>query len=218
MLIDCPKCRRKIDSNNVNVLKNVAFCYWCSEGFKLDELIDEDVRISSESMPIGTWYIENPNSVTIGGTTRSRGAFIIIPFAALWAGGSMSAIYGDQITSGQFDIMQSLVGIPFVLGSIFLISYALMLVAGKIEVEICEQSRLFIGVGDFGWTRYFPLSSVTRIYSQHSSQSNFPFTNPESIIIQADKRYELRPNFDSKHHDFILKALRHEFSKRMSST
>jgi len=48
-------------------------------------------------------------------------AIIPVPFTALWAVGSLWAIYGSQIATGTFDPTSSLAGIPFLLGSLVLL-------------------------------------------------------------------------------------------------
>lgn len=210
MMIKCPKCDAKIDAPQINVSSNVAYCQRCSEGFLLSELIDDDFKISLDSVPDGAWYYESHNPKVIGATTRSLGAFILIPFTTIWAGGSLSSIYGSQLTSGKLDLLQSLVGIPFLLGSIFLASYSLMLVAGKIEVEISEKVRIFIGIGTLGWNRSFDRSEFKKVYTESSKGSNLPFSSSENIIIEADKKYQLMPSLSEDRHKFVFSVLRHE--------
>ena len=217
MMIKCPKCESRIDAAQVNVANNIAYCHKCSEGFLLNELIDEDFRAPTDSNPEGTWHYETHNSKVIGVTTRSIGAIFLVPFTGIWAGGSLSSIYGSQFTTGKFDLMQALVGIPFLLGSIFLISYSLMLVAGKIEIEISDRVKLFIGVGALGWTRSFDLNEVQSVYAETSKGSNLPFTNSDTIIIKADKKYKLIPSLKEDRHEFVLKTLRYEFKKQINS-
>lgn len=68
-------------------------------------------------------------------------------------GGALGGIYGSQIMAGEFNLMLSLFGIPFVLGTLFLGSIALMTVCGKVVVSTSyDQGKIFTGVGPFGWT------------------------------------------------------------------
>lgn len=214
MMIKCPKCDAKIDAPQINVSSNVAYCQGCSEGFLLSELIDDDFKISLDSIPDGAWYYESHNSKVIGATTRSLGAFILIPFTAIWAGGSLSSIYGSQLTSGNLDLFQSLIGIPFFLGSIYLISLSLMLVIGKIEVEISDKVRIFVGIGTFGWNRSFDRSEFKKVYTESLKGSNLPFSNSENIIIEADKKYKLMPSLSEDRHKFVFGVLRHALNRK----
>ena len=47
--------------------------------------------------------------------------FFFLPFTAIWSGGSMIGIYGTQFWKCEFDLGQSLFGIPFLLGTIVLL-------------------------------------------------------------------------------------------------
>ena len=58
-------------------------------------------------------------------------AFFLIPFTCVWAGGSMSGIYGSQILRRTFDLKLSLFGIPFLIGSIGLVVACLFMLFGR---------------------------------------------------------------------------------------
>jgi len=88
-------------------------------------------------------------------------AIIPVPFTALWAVGSLWAIYGSQIAKGTFDPTSSLAGIPFLLGSLVLLWMTLMAVCGKVVVRASgDEGSVFVGVGRFGWTRRFRGSEI----------------------------------------------------------
>ena len=80
---------------------------------------------------------------------RSCVAFFLVPFTLFWAGGSLGGIYGTQIKQGKFDLMMSLFGLPFLAGSVFLIAFTVMAVAGRCVVEL-SGGRLAIRLGALG--------------------------------------------------------------------
>ena len=71
----------------------------------------------------------------------------------------MTGIYGTQLMKGHFNLPMSLFGLPFLIGSIFLVSWCAMSVAGKVTVSVHgDRLAIFTGVGPFGLTRTANLS------------------------------------------------------------
>ena len=125
MEIMCPSCRSKIATADINVSTDVALCRACGNTLSLSEIVG-GIRtgpINLKSPPSGAWYEPTPNGFTAGATTRSWFALFIVPFTCVWAGGSMSGIYGTQIASGHFNLGTSIFGIPFLIGSCVLVSW-----------------------------------------------------------------------------------------------
>lgn len=60
-------------------------------------------------------------SVIIIKPQNRKFVFFLLPFTFVWAGGSLYGIYGEQIESGQFDLLKSIFGLPFFAGSLFLV-------------------------------------------------------------------------------------------------
>ena len=78
-------------------------------------------------------------------------SLFLIPFTCAWAGGSMFGIYGTQILKGSFDLRVSLFGIPFVIGSVVLVSGCLYSLFGKRVLSVKRgKGTFFSGVGPFG--------------------------------------------------------------------
>ncbi|PHX79451.1 MAG: hypothetical protein CK541_05015 [Opitutia bacterium] len=69
-------------------------------------------------------------------SARSCIAFFLVPFTLVWAGGSVGGIYGMQIAKGEFNLLMSLFGLPFLAGSVLLIAITVMAVAGRCVVEL----------------------------------------------------------------------------------
>jgi hypothetical protein len=91
-------------------------------------------------------------------------AFFLVPFTALWSGFSLWGIYGSQWTSGKFDPVMSLAGLPFLIGTIFLLGMIVFLLFGSWRVHLGRGTvRFFTGVGPFGRRRKIAFGADTRV-------------------------------------------------------
>lgn len=174
MQITCPICQRSVPGEQINMSTDLAYCLDCQKAFQISKQyntsdIPPDIL---DHPPKGITFRKTMDSVIIESTTRSGGAFIFIPFTIVWAGGSMGMIYGSQIISGNFDLKASLFGIPFLLGSIFLITMCLMSVFGKIKIEIGRTSSAFVGIGSLGWKKTFDWNDIHKIEEYHTTGKN----------------------------------------------
>jgi len=183
MKIACPKCRAEVPANNINAEKDYVFCSACGEAFRLSDLFaggakrEERIPSDNEKLdkellrnpPTGTWIHEDGFNIYIGARFRSPIALFLIPFTFIWSGGSLFGIYGSQILSGEFSLILSLFGLPFLIGSIFLISFTLMATVGKIEICLGRAGYVFKGVGSLGLRKFFDWNAITRIYDSRGS-------------------------------------------------
>jgi hypothetical protein len=205
MKIQCPKCRRTVPANQVNISTDLALCPACSEGFKVSESIDLD-SVSAETLrdpPNGAWFRKEMDRIVVGASTRSPQALFIIPFMCVWSGLSLFGIYGRQIISGEFNLTSSLFGIPFILGSILLGAHALMTVCGKVEVSIGRTSSVFVGVGYLGSTHSFDWASIQTIREEQ------PDGDQGAIVLQGKERLKFGELLNQKRRHFVLNALKY---------
>ena len=86
--------------------------------------------------PKGVDLVETMDGFRLTLSTRSCIAIFLVPFTLVWAGGSLGGIYGTQIAKGEFNWMMSLFGLPFLVGSCFLIALTVMSVCGRTIVEL----------------------------------------------------------------------------------
>lgn len=119
--------------------------------------------------PKGTWYERGIHETVFGASTRSPIAIFLIPFMCAWSGLSLGGIHGSQIKKGEFDLTMSLFGLPFLIGTIILGSVVLMSLFGKVEVTLGQKSKVFLGVGPIGWSRYFDWHSIKTIREELSN-------------------------------------------------
>jgi hypothetical protein len=184
----CPKCRRTIPLDDINVSTDVALCRRCEERWSFGDLVrDQDLQpIDALAAPAGTWLVDSPLGFEIGVSTRSATAFFLVPFMCVWSGFSLSGIYGSQLMNGRFDWAMSLFGIPFILGTLFFGSTAMMSVCGKVVVKVAGDSgEVFTGVGPVGWTRRLDWSQVTSIRITQKWGSNASVSDQITLMAGA---------------------------------
>ena len=97
-------------------------------------------------------------------------------------------IYGSQIRSGTFDLGQSLFGIPFLIGTIVLVSFILFGFFGKWTVHLNRgQGTVFAGIGIVGWKRKFTYNrnSLITIKESNVRSNNQPL---QVISVTTDNK------------------------------
>ena len=149
-------------------------CPKCGERLRLEDLIaEDDASANNERLLYGkppkhltveSKYAEGVPVTTIRYKRVSLTALFLIPFTCVWAGGSMAGIYGSQIVKHAFDLKLSLFGIPFVIGSVVLVSACLFALFGKHVLTLsCGNGTYFRGVGAFGRTTRFGYNCWTKV-------------------------------------------------------
>src|SRR6185503_14602125 len=191
MQITCPTCHAKIVTDDINVSTDVALCRRCGNTFHVSEVLGGTSSILSSLVssmvppsgpvdlntpPSGAWYEPAADGFVAGASTRTWMALFIVPFTCVWAGGSMTGIYGTQLMKGHFNLGMSLFGLPFLIGSCFLVSFCAMMVLGKVPISVHGyRLAVFTGVGPSGITRTASLSefkSVREDFGYVSMNSN----------------------------------------------
>ncbi len=201
----CPRCQRPIPLDDINVGKDLALCRGCGQAYGFSELAFELDTLNHVAArpPQGSWFRKEGRDFEVGASTRSWSALFLIPFTLFWSGISMSMIYGTQITKGHFDWKQSLFGLPFLLGTCFLVPACLMLAVGHVAVRVRDlQGEIFTGVGFLGWRRRFPWTEVTaiRLETVHHGRRSGPtrkirLETPKKQLAFASALEEMRQNF-----------------------
>ncbi|GDY19649.1 hypothetical protein LBMAG56_09940 [Verrucomicrobiota bacterium] len=211
MNISCPKCRRAIPLEDVNVSTDVALCRSCSQTFSFAELAKEQAEppMDMSRPPTGTWLRQMGGGFEVGATTRSAIAFFLVPFTVLWSGGSLGGIYGTQIYKGALDWKLCLFGLPFLLGSLFLVPFALMCVCGKITVRReGDRGAVFTGIGPIGWTRRFRWSEVKAVRRSLTKWQQNNRSVPQIEIELEAKSLRFGSQLSGPRREFLLRALK----------
>ena len=201
-----------IPLEDINVSKDIVFCRQCSNTFSFAELTSDQTALDVDvSQPPGGAWVKNQGlDSEVGATTRSWVALILVPFALVWSGGSLGGIYGTQIAKGQFELGQSLFGIPFLIGSLVLVPIALMTIFGKVVVRRSgDQGSVFIGFGLIGWTRRFRWSEIRAVRSTLSTwQQNG--RNMPLIELQGSKPIRFGSQLSENRRNFMIAVLKRQ--------
>jgi hypothetical protein len=134
--------------------QGLAVCRFCEKPFPLaasQAAVPYERRPSVPELapPKGVSLVETMDGFHLSISTRSWVAVFLVPFTLVWSGGSLGGIYGTQIAKGEFGLTQSLFGLPFLIGSVFLIGLTVMAVAGRLIVELAG-GRLRLRAGALG--------------------------------------------------------------------
>ncbi len=207
----CPLCRSAIAMDDVNVATDVALCRHCGKTFSFSELIHGSAIGAADlnAPPSGAWFEQLANGFRAGAVTRSWMALFFVPFTCVWSGGSLSGIYGRQIVSGKFDPFMSLFGLPFLIGSVFLIASCAMMIAGKVEVlRRGEELSIFTGVGALGWTRTYSWSDFSAA-REDGGRNGFNWNRQTvAIVLEGKQRVAFGTMLSEQRRFFLLSALR----------
>ncbi len=211
MKITCPGCAKEIPLNDVNPSTDVAFCRACGKTYSFAELSTDaaDADADLTTPPPGTWVRELGGVFEVGSTTRSAIAFFLVPFVAIWSGGSLGGIYGTQFYKHRFDLMQSLFGIPFLLGSLFLIPVTLMAVFGKIIIRRTgDIGSVALGFGPFFYTRRFRWSEIKRIHATFARYRQNGQNVPIIELVNDSKPIRFGSQLSEPRRKFLLAILK----------
>ncbi len=210
MKIACPQCGRIIPPEQANIQTDLALCADCNETFRISQCLDLEA-VDEQTLrepPSGAWFREEFQGFVLGASTRSPIAFFLVPFTCVWAGGSMWGLYIRQIIEGEFDLASTLFGLPFLVGSIFLCSFTLMMIFGKVVVSVEGQGgEVFTGLGPMGWRRPFNWAEVESIGEELSSTSS---NNSSShvIVLKGPKELKFGSMLNDKRRCFMLNMLK----------
>jgi len=154
MEFHCPDCGLPIETADLAPAQGLGVCRFCEKSFPLAACqtaipFEQRSLVPVMAPPKGVDLVETMDGFRLTLSTRSCVAIFLVPFTLVWAGGSLGSIYGTQIAKGEFNWMMSLFGLPFLVGSAFLIPLTAMAVAGRSVVELAG-GRLSLRTGVFG--------------------------------------------------------------------
>ena len=210
MRVECPACREAIPAESINVAKDVALCPACHEAFALSELVAQgrETDFDLGEPPSGTWFRTEANGWELGGTTRHPIAFFLVPFMCVWSGFSLGGIYGTQIVQGKFNLLMSLIGLPFVAGTVLFGSIMLMAIVGKVTIRVDDgEGVIFTGVGDLGWSRRFRWDDVNRV-EEIVTTFQSPGNSGRMLALEGKTRLTFGSMLNQGHRYFFLQVLR----------
>lgn len=222
MDILCPSCGRKIPLEDVNVSTDLALCRACGQSFQFSDLADGRSALMPDlnSPPSGAWFVEMPDGFRAGATTRSWMAIFLVPFTCVWAGGSLGGIYVKPFLSGKLDPANAFFGLPFLVGSLFLVGLCAMTLLGKVSVtKTGDRLWVFTGVGGLGWTRQFSWSdfyTAREDLARSSYQMSWSGLG-RTLALEGKRKITFGSMWSENRRFFVLAALR-EMLKRSNNT
>jgi hypothetical protein len=183
----CRSCGAGIALVDVNVANDLALCRACGKTMPFSEIapIPGATAVDLQRPPKGVRIEDSPlRGRSIIYRKISPVVLFLIPFTAAWSGGSMFGIYGTQLREGHFDLMRSLFGLPFLCGTVVLVSVILFMLCGRWRVT-CNQGLLEVAieVGLLGWTRRLACDRSARVSLQ---TSNWQKNGAPQRVIQVD--------------------------------
>ena len=167
-LYTCLTCGATLSLNDINVAGDTALCRKCgnASAFSLISSISSLTDTGMGKPPRGVRVERDPmgGGVTITHWHISLTALFFIPFTVLWSGIPLGSIYVPQLISGTFDRSRSLLGIPFLLGTVALVCVTLTVLFGKHVITLRRgEGTAFYGIGKLGRTRRFTYSRDAKI-------------------------------------------------------
>lgn len=212
--IKCPKCNTVVKTDNLNISANIGKCDSCDTVFSISETIEtnDDRSFDMSAAPEGAQFVKLNNGFQIIASTKSKMAIFLIPFTLVWAGFSLSGIYGSQIMAGTFNFEDSLFGIPFLIGSIILISLCLLTVRGKVIVTANGfDGWIFTGVGKVGWTRKFNWKDFDSV-EEGLSSFHFNHQNKPAIFLTGKNRIGFGTWLNDERRYFVINCIKQVLS------
>jgi hypothetical protein len=208
----CRFCNGGIALVDVNVATDIALCRACGKTMQFSGIapIPGAADMDLSRPPKGVRIEESPiRGRSIIYRKIPPVLIFLIPFTAVWSGFSMSGIYGRQISEGKFDPAASLFGLPFLIGTIVLVSVIAFMLFGRWRFSY-NRGLLEVAaeVGAFGWTRRLACDKKARVSIKASAwrKNNVP-QNQIHVDCQGNSlKFGAMIPDDRKH--FIAEAIR----------
>jgi len=187
----CPSCKRELLLNDINISADMALCRSCGYSGPIlgssavPHMSNEEMAHPPKRVSLRQGFDDELALIC----HPKRGlALFLIPFTIVWSGGSMWGIYGTQWMTGEFDLMQSLFGIPFLLGTIVLMITTLYTLFGKTTVTLSRgYVRVFNGVFGMGRTKGIACGKGTRVSLEESSIKQNNVSQSEIVLRSGDR-------------------------------
>ena len=206
----CKNCFAEIPASHIKISTDLAHCKSCNSIFKISEVSPKSNNLFDvKNNPKGTWYERvNSSTLKVGASTKSAAAFFLIPFMLIWSGASLGGIYGYQIISGEFNLLISLFGIPFIIGTVIFGSVALMSVAGKIDITLTKQGgAIFTGIGSVGKTKKFKWDEISEISEKgYTGYKNRNYGT--KIVLEGSRRISFASRLSDSKKYYLMNALK----------
>lgn len=171
-----------------------------------DEPADVDLSKPPRGMKISRSLI---SGIDISYRRFQPAVLFLIPFTAVWSGFSLLGIYGSQISSGRFDPVASLAGLPFLLGTVVLVLVILHMLFGGWRLHIDRGTiRIFVGVGPFGRRREMTLGPGAKVHVGPGRLRRGGQRAREILIEDEGRHLNFGATLPEEVRDFLVAVLR----------
>ena len=168
----CAGCGEALPPADVNVAQDMAVCRACGYAGPflgagmIPKLTDEELARPPKRVSLRRDF---GDALTIACHPNRTALWFLAPFTAFWSGISLAGIYGQQLARGQFDWKLSLVGLPFLAGTIGLGTAILYTFFGQTTVTLSKgRVRVFVGLFGLGRAREMEWGKGTTVSMQTS--------------------------------------------------
>jgi len=214
----CPFCKAEIPLSDVNVATDVALCRACGKISPFSALreVEQISQVDLDSLPRGVKSSSDcEGNVKIVYKKLSFILLFFIPFTACWSGFSIWGIYLQPIlTQGKLPLVQALFGIPFLLGTIVLLSIIIFLLFGRWEILLCGgNGSVFLGLGSLGWRRVFSLSRDSAVFLRVSALKVNGVPQKAVCIRNGSAEFMFGSTMSDAAKSFIAAVIQKEASK-----
>jgi hypothetical protein len=188
----CPNCGKELPLADINMAQDMALCRAC--GFSgsflgassVPQMTDEEMARPPKRVSLRR---EFGDALTIECRPKRASLLFLIPFTLFWSGISMGGIYGTQIAHGQLDWKLSLFGLPFLIGTIVLVTVILYQIFGKTTVTLAKgRIRLSTGLFGVGRSRELACEPGTMVTIEKSGYRVNNVPQPEIVLTSGDQK------------------------------
>ncbi len=161
----CPECSARIMPENFNVSTDYAYCASCKKIFRFSEVITGNTKFYPlDKMPSRMKVREDFDYYSVYAPYPKLILLFLVPFTAVWSGFSMGGLYIQPLLQGKLPWGQFLFGIPFLIGTVVLLSIIIASLGG-VKVIIDGEGRGIIrsGFSFLAWKKRFDINDVSEI-------------------------------------------------------
>ena len=151
----CPNCGKELPLADVNVAQDMALCRACGyagaflSASAVPPMTDEEMARPPKRVKLERGF---DDALTITCRPKRTSLLFLVPFTAFWSGISMTGIYIVPLATGNFEWKLGLFGLPFLIGTIVLVTIILNVLLGKMTVTL-TKGKVAVGTHLPGWRR-----------------------------------------------------------------
>ena len=151
----CPNCGKQLPLDDVNMAQDMALCRACGyagaflSASAVPPMTDEEMARPPKRVKLERGF---DDALTITCRPKRTSLLFLVPFTAFWSGISMTGIYIVPLATGNFEWKLGLFGLPFLIGTIVLVTIILNVLLGKMTVTL-TKGKVAVGTHLLGWRR-----------------------------------------------------------------